>query len=160
MAWLPVGASATRSARSRTATASSWCRSELATSTPARHVRGSWTLGGGGVMTTAPQDALAVTTAFAPRPDYRTLLGALAVLEGIRLAKHPALLVGTALGVVFTAMALNEEADQVSGDLSLPVVALTVGLGAMLSAYYLTRSFQRAEELLDAAPTSRITRTG
>ena len=111
-------------------------------------------------MTSTPQDALAVTTMFAPRGGYRSPFSALARLESVRLAKHPALLVGTALGIVFTAMALNEQADQVSGDaLGLPVVALTVGLGGMLSAFYLTRSFHRADELVEAAPTSGTTRT-
>ena len=111
-------------------------------------------------MTSTPQDALAVTTAFVPRGGYRSPFSALARLESVRLAKHPALLVGTALGVVFTAMALNEPGSQVSSDaLGLPVVASTVGLGGMLSAFHLTRSFHRADELVEAAPTSTATRT-
>jgi hypothetical protein len=40
------------------------------------------------------------------------------------------------------------------------VVAATVGLGSMLAAFYLTRSFHRADELLEASPTSRTSRTG
>ena len=106
-------------------------------------------------MTSTPQDALAVTTAFAPRGGYRSPFAALARLEAMRLAKHPVLLVGTALGIVFTAMALNEQADQVTGDsLGLPVVALTVGVASMLAAFHLTRSFHRAGELVEASPTS------
>ena len=111
-------------------------------------------------MTSTPQDALAVTTAFAPRGGYRSPFAALARIEAWRLARHPMFLVGTALGVVFTVMALNEQADQVTGDsLSLPVVALTVGVASMITAYHLTRSFHGAGELLEASPTSVTTRT-
>ena len=106
-------------------------------------------------MTSTPQDALTVTTV-APRGGSRSRFGALARLESLRLAKHPALLVGTALGIVFTGMALNEQAGQVTGDaLGLPVVASTVGIGSMLAAFHLTRSFHRADELVEAAPTPR-----
>ena len=111
-------------------------------------------------MTTTPQDALAVTTALAPRGGYRSPFAALARIEAWRFARHPMFLVGTALGVVFTAMALNEQAHQVTSDsLSLPVVALTVGVASMITAYHLTRSFHGAGELLEASPTSVTTRT-
>ncbi|KRC92578.1 hypothetical protein ASE25_04430 [Terrabacter sp. Root85] len=111
-------------------------------------------------MTTTPQDALAVTTALAPHGGYRSPFAALARIEAWRFARHPMFLVGTALGVVFTAMALNEQAHQVTSDsLSLPVVALTVGVASMITAYHLTRSFHRAGELLEASPTSVTTRT-
>jgi hypothetical protein len=112
-------------------------------------------------MTSAPQNAIAVATAFAPRPSYRTLLGTLAVLEAIRLAKHPVLLVSTGLGVLFTVLEVTDKSTAVSTDaLGLPVVAATIGLGAMLAAFYLTRSFHRADELIEASPTSRTARTG
>src|SRR6476469_9213947 len=92
-------------------------------------------------MTTTPQDALAVTTAVAPRGGYRSPFPALARIEAWRFARHPMFLVGTALGVVFT------------------VVALTVGVASMITAYHLTRSFHGAGELLEASPTSVTTRT-
>src|SRR6478609_459672 len=111
-------------------------------------------------MTTTPQDALAVTTAVTPRGGHRSPYAALARIEAWRFARHPMFLVGTALGIVFTAMALNEEAHQVTSDsLSLPVVALTVGVASMITAYHLTRSFHGAGELLEASPTSVTTRT-
>ncbi len=112
-------------------------------------------------MTSTPQDALTLTTAFAPRGGYRSAFAALARIEAKRLARHPMFLVGTALGVLFTAMALAEQADQVTGDsLSLPVVALTVGVASLIAAYHLTRSFHGAGELLEASPTSVTRRTG
>lgn len=111
-------------------------------------------------MTSTPQDALAVTTAFAPRGGYRSSFAALARLESKRLVRHPALLVGTAVGIASTASALTEAPDEVAANaLGMPVVALTVGLTAMLSAFHLTRSFHRADELLEASPTPRSART-
>src|SRR3954452_5932785 len=136
MAWPPVVVSANRSAPSRTATASPWCRSERAAGTRVCLVRGGCILGGGGVMTSTPQDALALTTWFSPRGGYRSAFAALTRIEATRLAKHPALLVGVAAGLGLTAPALRDQADQVTVDaLSMPVVALTVGLGAMLSGF-------------------------
>ena len=112
-------------------------------------------------MTSTPQDALTLTTLFAPRGGYRSTFGALSRIETLRFARHPMFLLGTALGILFTAMALSEQADQVTGDaLSLPVVALTVGLPSMIAAYHLTRSFHRAGELVESTPTSRTTSTG
>ena len=62
------------------------------------------------------------------------------------MARHPVLIVGTLFGIFATVMALNEQAAQLNADsLSLPVVALTVGLPAMIAAYRLTRSFHGAE---------------
>jgi hypothetical protein len=85
----------------------------------------------------------------------------LAVLEAVRLARHPALVVGTGLGALFTVLVVIDQPDQVSSDaLGLPLVASTVGLGAMLAAFYLTRSFHRADEILEASPTSTTARTG
>src|SRR3954447_8160624 len=160
MAWLPVVVSATRSRPSRTATASPWCRSERATSPRVCLVRGGCTLGGGDVMTSTPQDALALTTWFAPRGGYRSAFAALTRIEAIRLATHPALILGTAFGVVFTVLTFSGQGGQVLPDaLGLLVVPSSVGLGAMMAAFYVTRSFHRAEELVDASPTSSTTRT-
>ena len=100
-------------------------------------------------MTSTPHEAL-VPTALAPRASHRSPFRPLALLEALRLARHPALLVGTALGIVFTALTLNDQSTTVSTDaLGLPVVAATVGLGSMLAAFYLTRSFHRADELIE-----------
>jgi hypothetical protein len=111
-------------------------------------------------MTSTPQDALALTTAFAPRGGYRSSLAALTRIEALRLARHPALLLGTVVGIASTVAALTEPpADVAANSLGMPIVALTVGLGAMLSAYHLTRSFHRADELLEASPTPTSTRT-
>ncbi|MEO7448139.1 MAG: hypothetical protein ABI336_07680 [Humibacillus sp.] len=111
-------------------------------------------------MTSTPQDALVVTTAFAPRGGYRSTFATLARLESWRLARHPVLLVGTAVGMASTASALTEAPEEVAANaLGMPVVALTVGLTAMLSAYHLTRSFHRADELLEASPILTTTRT-
>lgn len=110
-------------------------------------------------MASTSQDALTVTTV-APRDGSHSRFRALARLESLRLALHPALLVGTALGIVFTGTALNDQSGQVTGDaLGLPVVAATVGIGAMLAAFHLTRSFHRADELVEVAPTPVTTRT-
>ncbi|TQM54600.1 hypothetical protein [Humibacillus xanthopallidus] len=110
-------------------------------------------------MTSTPHDALTAPTV-ATSTVPRGALPALARLEAGRLARHPAFVGGTAFGIVSTAMALSEEPDQVTGNaLGLPVVALTVGLGAMLAAYRITRSFDRADELVEAAPTSTTART-
>lgn len=113
-------------------------------------------------MTSAARQAPApaVTAALASRPEHRPVLGALALLEAARLAKHPVLLVGTGLGVLFTGLTVADQSTTVSTDaLGLPVVAATVGLGSMLAAFYLTRSFHRADELLEASPTSSTART-
>ena len=96
-------------------------------------------------MTSTPHEALVAPNTLAARAGYRSPFGRLALLEALRLARHPALLVGTALGIVFTALTLNDQSTTVSTDaLGLPVVAATVGLGSMLAAFYLTRSFHRA----------------
>ena len=83
-------------------------------------------------------------------------------IEAVRFGRHPAFLFGAALGITLTAMALKEQAsDQVTGDsLSMPVVALTVGLASMITGYHLTRSFQRADEVVEAAPVCVTRRTG
>src|SRR6476661_5107736 len=99
-------------------------------------------------MASPSQDALAVTTV-APHGDSRSQFRTLARLESLRLARQPALVIGTVLGIVFTGMALNDQSGQVTGDaLGLFVVASTVGIGSMLAAYHLTRSFHRADELV------------
>jgi hypothetical protein len=110
-------------------------------------------------MTSTPHDAM-TAPAMRHRTVHRGAFPALARIETARLARHPAFVGGTLFGLVSTALAISEEGDQVTGNaLGLPVVALTVGLGAMLAAYRLTRSFDRADELVEAAPTSRTTRT-
>lgn len=112
-------------------------------------------------MTSTPQDALTLTTVFAPRGGYRSAFAALGRIEAIRLARHPALLAGAGLGVLFTVLEITDQSTAVSTDaLGLPVVAATVGLGSMLAAFHLTRSFHRADELLEASPTSTTSRTG
>ena len=90
------------------------------------------------------------------------MITTLSQIEALRFGRHPAFLFGTALGIVLTVLALNEQAsDQVTGDsLSMPVVAFTVGLASMITGYHLTRSFQRADEVVEAAPVSLTTRTG
>src|SRR6476469_8145256 len=109
---------------------------------------------------TSTSHTVSATPPPAPHVGHRNPLGPLARIEARRLARHPMFLVGTALGVVFTAMALNEQAHQVTSDsMSLPVVALTVGVASMITAYHLTRSFHGAGELLEASPTSVTTRT-
>jgi hypothetical protein len=78
----------------------------------------------------------------------------------VRLARHPLLVTGTALGIVFTTMAILEIRQTASSDiLGMPVTALCVGVSAMIAAQRLTGSFHRSEELVEAAPTSTITRT-
>lgn len=111
-------------------------------------------------MTSTPHEALAAPAATAAIPEHRTLLSSLARLELLRLARHPACLVGTGLGIVFTTLGLTDQTNQVSSDaLGLPVVAATVGLGSMLAAFSITRSFDRADELVEVTPVSRTTRT-
>src|SRR6476469_6773968 len=110
---------------------------------------------------TSTSHTVSATPPPAPHVGHRNPLGPLARIEARRLGRRPMFLVGTALGVVFTVMALNEQAHQVTSDsLSLPVVALTVGVASMISAYHLTRSFHAAGELLEASPTSVTTQTG
>src|SRR3954452_17305930 len=107
-------------------------------------------------MTSTPQDALALTSLFAPRGGYRSPFAALTRIEAIRLAKHPALLVATGIGIGFTSPALIGQAGSATSDaLSSPIAALTVGLGGMLAAFHLTRSLHRADELLQTSPMSR-----
>lgn len=111
-------------------------------------------------MTSTPHEALVAPNTLAARASHRSPFRPLALLEALRLARHPALLVGTALGIVFTALTLNDQSTTVSTDaLGLPVVAATVGLGSMLAAFYLTRSFHRADELIEVTPVARTTRT-
>src|SRR4051794_27763320 len=105
-------------------------------------------------MTSTPQDALALTTAFAPRRGYRNSFATLTRIEAFRLARHPVLLVGTVLGVFGTTEALIRAAGPATDEaFALPDVASTVGVAALLSAYYLTRSSSRADELLEPSPT-------
>ena len=62
-------------------------------------------------MTSTPQEALVAPTALAPRAGYRQPVRPRSpVIESLRLARHPAFLVGTALGIVFTVMTLNDQA--------------------------------------------------
>jgi hypothetical protein len=70
------------------------------------------------------------------------------------MAKHPMFLVGTAVGIVFTLL------NGFSGSmLTLPEVALCVGLAAMIAALHLTRSFHGAGELVESSPTT-VTQRG
>ncbi|GAA1980148.1 hypothetical protein GCM10009817_21040 [Terrabacter lapilli] len=118
-------------------------------------------------MTSASQQATTPATraAVASRPkhrrEHRPVLGALALLEAVRLARHPVLLAATGIGVLLTVQVLTDNSTQVSTDaLGLPLVATSVGLGSMLAAFYLTRSFHRADEIVEASPTSTTARTG
>ena len=111
-------------------------------------------------MTSTPHEALVAPTALAPRAGYGSRFGALARIESVRLARHPALLVGTAVGVTFTITTVTQAAGTATDEaFALPVVASSVGIGAMLAAFHLTRSFHRTDELLEASPTSTTTRT-
>lgn len=84
----------------------------------------------------------------------------LARLEMGRMLRHPLLIGGTLFGVVSTLMAIQDIRQNLTSDiLGMPVTALTVGVPAMIVAQRLTRSFHRAEELVDAAPTSVTART-
>lgn len=95
-----------------------------------------------------------------PRDRRDATLRPLARLEMARLARHPIFVAGTVLGVLSTGLAVDDMRKKISGDaLSMPVTALCVGLFAMISAHQLTRSFDRADELVEAAPTSRVERT-
>jgi hypothetical protein len=77
-----------------------------------------------------------------------------------RIARHPVFLTGTAFAVLATTMTVQDLRKSGTGEaLGMPVVALGVGLFAMLAAHQLTRSFDGANELVEAAPTSRVGRT-
>ena len=111
-------------------------------------------------MTSTPVHALPVTTASPARGGRRGLFGTLARLEALRLARHPVLISATVIGLIATTTALIRSAGPATDEaFVLPDVASTVGIAAMLSAYYLTRSFSRADELLEASPTSSTNRT-
>ena len=91
----------------------------------------------------------------------RSTIGPLARLEMVRLARHPVLVVGALFGLVSVIASYEEIQDDATGDLQgLPVTALTVGLPAMVAAHLLARSFDRTDELVESAPTSRVSRTG
>jgi hypothetical protein len=109
-------------------------------------------------MTTATATSLA-----RPARAHHThsSLAPLARIELARLARHPMLVFGVLFGIASTAISVEEITDKTTGDvLGMPVTALTVGLPAMISAHLLARSFDRADELVESAPTSRVTRTG
>jgi hypothetical protein len=94
----------------------------------------------------------------AARP--RAGVGPLARIELARLARHPVLIVGFVFGVVSMAGAVQEAIKNPDSDImSMPVTSLTVGVPAMICAHLLTRSFDRADELVGATPTSRVART-
>lgn len=109
---------------------------------------------------------MSATTATAKHPTSTTRpipsnLRPLARLEMARLARHPILVFGVLFGIFSTVLSITELKDQPTGDvLSMPVTALTVGLPAMIAAHLLARSFERADELVTAAPTSPTTRAG
>ncbi|GAA1501207.1 hypothetical protein GCM10009740_37850 [Terrabacter terrae] len=111
-------------------------------------------------MTSTPVRAVAGTGALPAGRPRRGQFGVLVLFESLRLARHPVLLAGTVLGVVGTTSALVRSAGPATDEaFALPDVASTVGVAAMLSACYLTRSFSRAEELVEASPTSTTSRT-
>lgn len=100
------------------------------------------------------------TPALTPHGGGRTAFGTLARIEALRFGRHPMFLFATAFGIAVTAGALSEQAELPTSDaLGMPMVALTVGLGSVITAYHLTRSFHRSDELLKASPTSPTTRT-
>ncbi|HSU74687.1 MAG TPA: hypothetical protein VLI66_07090, partial [Terrabacter sp.] len=110
-----------------------------------------------------PQQTLTVRPALATRGGHRGRpgqFGALARLESMRLARHPVLISATVIGLVATTTALIRSVGVATDEVFvLPDVASTVGIPAVLSAFYLTRSFSRGDELLEASPTSTTKRT-
>lgn len=104
--------------------------------------------------------ATAAPTEPTARGGRDTRIRPLARLEMSRLARHPMFLAGLAFGVLMTLVAVQEMTKVVTVDaLSMPVTAVSVGVFSMVAAHQLTRSFDRAEELLEATPTSRVERT-
>lgn len=110
-------------------------------------------------MSTAPSTVGAVVDSAVGHAGKRTL-GVLARLESLRLARHPMFLAATGLGIFVLVMALNAQADQATAEaLGVPTVAFTLGIGAMIATYHQTRSFHRADELVESAPTTTTMRT-
>lgn len=98
--------------------------------------------------------------ALRPRAGMPPTLWPLARVEIARLTRHPLLWTGTSLGILFTAMAIQEMRQKVTSDiLGMPVTALCVGLFSMVAAERLTGSFSRSGELVESAPTSRVAHT-
>lgn len=108
-------------------------------------------------MSTAPATAPASSDrAHRPPAGVRPL----ARIEAARLARHPVFVVGVLLGIFFTGTVVQEMTGAATADqLAVPVAAMTVGTFAMIAGHLLTRSFDRADELVQTAPTSPVRRT-
>jgi hypothetical protein len=77
----------------------------------------------------------------------------------VRLASHPVLVLGLLFGIVSMATTVQEVKDHPTSDaLGMPITALTVGVPALIAVHLLTRSFDRADELVESTPTSRVAR--
>jgi hypothetical protein len=89
-----------------------------------------------------------------------TTMKPLVWLEIRRFARHPVFLVGVSLCTLTLFFAMREAIAHPTNDrMGAAVVALFIGVFSMLAAYFLTRSMKDADEILEATPTSRPTRT-
>ncbi|MEO6144226.1 MAG: hypothetical protein ABIP19_09630 [Dermatophilaceae bacterium] len=103
------------------------------------------------------------TAAIARKPFaevHSTSLKPLVWLEIRRFARHPVFLAGVASCTLVLFIALREAIGDPTNDrIGAAAVALFVGLFSVLAAYLLTRSMNEADEILEATPTARPTRT-
>jgi hypothetical protein len=91
---------------------------------------------------------------------HSTTMKPLVWLEIRRFARHPVFLVGVSLCTLILFFAMQEAIAHPTNDrMGAAVVALFIGVASVLAAYLLTRSMRHAEEILEATPTSRPTRT-
>lgn len=90
-----------------------------------------------------------------------TGLGPMARIEAMRLARHPAFLVGVVLAFGITAlMVLLDDAPYVGDLLSIPVIpAFFIGLSSLVATARLTRSTEVTVEALGTAPGTESRRT-
>lgn len=81
-------------------------------------------------------------------------------LEIRRFARHPVFLAGVASCTLVLFIALRASIGEPTSDrIGAAAVALFVGLFSVLAGYLLTRSMNDADEILEATPTARPTRT-
>jgi hypothetical protein len=81
-------------------------------------------------------------------------------LEIRRFARHPVFLAGVASCTLVLFITLRKAIGEPTSDrIGAPAVALFVGLFSLLAGYLLTRSMNDADEILEATPTPRPTRT-